>query len=216
MNLPMVLAYVVFSLSGGLLTSKIGYYIPFAYLTVLLMSTGSGLLTTLSVSSASPAWIGFQFLFGAGVGLGLQTAFAAPQCALPIGDVAIGTAIVMFLENLCAAVFVSVGQNVFGNRLGANIGLYAPGVVDAGVLIEGGATEVKNVVLKGQGEGGEAVYRAVLVAYNKALTETFYVGVGLSVVAVLGVVAMEWVNVKGTGMKTETGDGDGDGEREGV
>jgi hypothetical protein len=149
-------------------------------------------LTTLSVSSGSPEWIGFQFLFGAGVGLGLQTSFAAPQCALPIEDVAIGTAIVMFLENLCAAVFVSVGQNVFGNQLSKNIGIYAPGVVDAGKLIEGGATEVKSLVL-GQ---GESAYRAVLVAYNKALTETFYVGVGLSVVAVLGVVAMEWVNVK--------------------
>lgn len=193
MNLPMVLAYVVFSLSGGLLTSTIGYYVPFAYLTVLLMSIGAGLLTTLAVSSGSPEWIGHQFLFGAGVGLGLQTSFAAPQCALPIEDVAIGTAIVMFLENLSAAVFVSVGQTVFGNQLRVNIGVYARGVVDAGRLIEGGATEVKSVVLESQ---GERAYRAVLVAYNKALTETFYVGVGLSVVAVLGVVVMEWVNVK--------------------
>ncbi|KAL6230016.1 hypothetical protein BDW75DRAFT_234750 [Aspergillus navahoensis] len=182
MNLPMVLAYVTFSLSGGFLTSKLGYYMPFAYLTVIFMSIGSGLLATFTVASGSPEWIGYQFLFGAGVGLGLQTAFAAPQCALPIEDIAIGTAIVMFLENLSAAVFVSVGQNVFSNQLKTNVEIYAPSV-DTALLIDGGATE------------------AVLVAYNKALTQTFYVGVGLSCIGIFGVVFMQWINVKKGGNK---------------
>ncbi|KAL4939362.1 hypothetical protein BDV06DRAFT_231092 [Aspergillus oleicola] len=190
MNLPMVLSYVFFSLSGGYLTSLLGYYAPFAYLTVILMSLGSGLISTFTVDSGSSHWIGYQFLFGAGVGLGLQTAFAAPQCALPLGDIAIGTAIVMFLENLSAAVFVSVGQNVFSNQLTANVRHYAPSV-DAAKLVEGGALE------------------AVLVAYNKALTETFYVCVGLSCVGILGVVVLEWVDVrKGKGEKVEKMEGE--------
>ncbi|KAL4882586.1 major facilitator superfamily domain-containing protein [Aspergillus karnatakaensis] len=193
MNLPMVLSYVFFSISGGILTSKIGYYMPFAYLTVIFLSIGAGLLSTLSVSSGQPHWIGYQFIFGAGVGLGLQTAFAAPQCALPIEDIAFGTAIVMFLENLSAAVFVSVGQNVFTNQLTRNVQHYAP-AVDTTRLIEGGATEVKNTV-------PAMFYDAVLYAYNKALTETFYVGVALSVVGIFGVVFMEWVNVKGGARK---------------
>ncbi|KAL3469898.1 major facilitator superfamily domain-containing protein [Aspergillus californicus] len=189
MNLPMVLSYVFFSLSGGFLTSLLGYYVPFAYLTVIFMSIGSGLLSTLSVTSGSAEWIGYQFLFGAGVGYGLQTAFAAPQCALPIEDIPIGTAIVMFLENLSAAVFVSVGQNVFTNQLTANVRTYAPSV-DTARLIAGGATEVRSIV-------PEAFYDAVLFAYNKALTQTFYVGVALSCIGIFGVVFMEWVNVKG-------------------
>ncbi|KAL4800681.1 major facilitator superfamily domain-containing protein [Aspergillus venezuelensis] len=190
MNLPMVLSYVFFSLSGGYLTSLLGYYVPFAYLTVLFMATGSGLISTFTVTSGSPEWIGYQFLFGAGVGLGLQTAFAAPQCALPLDDIAIGTAIVMFLENLSAAVFVSVGQNVFSNQLAANMRHYAPSV-DAGRLLEGGALEVKSVI----GESG-TLYDLVLVAYNRALTETFYVCVAVSCVAVLGVLVLEWVDVR--------------------
>ncbi|KAL4814990.1 major facilitator superfamily domain-containing protein [Aspergillus spinulosporus] len=196
MNLPMVLAYVAFSLSGGFFTSLLGYYVPFAYLTVIFMSVGSGLLSTFTISSGSPEWIGYQFLFGAGVGLGLQTAFAAPQCALPIEDIAIGTAIVMFLENLSAAVFVSVGQNVFSNQLKTNVQIYAPSV-DAARLIDGGATEVRNLVTD------ETVYQAVLRAYNKALTQTFYVGVGLSCIGIVGVVFLQWINVK-KGAKKET------------
>ncbi|KAL4924232.1 MDR family MFS transporter [Aspergillus undulatus] len=207
MNLPMVLAYVAFSLSGGYLTSLTGYYMPFAYLTVILMSVGSGLISTFTVSSSQSHWIGYQFLFSAGVGLGLQTAFAAPQCALPISDIAIGTAIVMFLENLSAAIFVSVGQNVFSNQLTRNVELYAPSV-DSARLVEGGALEVKNVV----GSDG-AVYAAVLYAYNLALTETFYVCVGLSCVGILGVVFMEWVNVKkGVGENKDEKEGEGAGE----
>ncbi|KAL2849594.1 major facilitator superfamily domain-containing protein [Aspergillus pseudoustus] len=189
MNLPMVTAYVFFSLSGGYLTTVIGYYVPFAYATVVFMSVGAGLLSTFTVDSGSSHWIGYQFLFGAGVGLGLQTAFAAPQCTLPVEDIAIGTAIVMFLENLSAAVFVSVGQNVFGNQLTKNVGIYAP-EVDTAKLIAGGATEIKHTV-------PAMFYDAVLFAYNKALTQTFYVGVALSAIAILGVVVMEWVNVKG-------------------
>jgi hypothetical protein len=194
MNLPMVLAYVAFSLSGGFLTSLLGYYVPFAYLTVIFMSVGSGLLSTFTVSSGSPEWIGYQFLFGAGVGLGLQTAFAAPQCALPIEDIAIGTAIVMFLENLSAAIFVSVGQNVFSNQLKMNVQIHAPSV-DTARLIDGGATEVRNLVTD------ETVYQAVLRAYNKALTQTFYVGVGLSCIGIVGVVFLQWINVKKVGKR---------------
>ncbi|KAL3455893.1 major facilitator superfamily domain-containing protein [Aspergillus heterothallicus] len=189
MNLPMVLAYVFFSLSGGYLTTLIGYYVPFAYATVILMSIGAGLLSTFTVDSSSSHWIGYQFLFGAGVGFGLQCSFAAPQCTLPVEDIAIGTAIVMFLENLAAAVFVSVGQNVFSNQLTKNVGVYAP-QVDTAKLIEGGATEIQHTV-------PAKFYDMVLFAYNMALTQTFYVGVALSAVGVLGVVVMEWVNVKG-------------------
>ncbi|KAL4961705.1 MDR family MFS transporter [Aspergillus stella-maris] len=188
MNLPMVLSYVFSSLSGGYLTSLLGYYVPFAYATVLFMATGSGLISTFTVDSGSSQWIGYQFLLGAGVGLGLQTAFAAPQCALPLDDIAIGMAIVMFLENLSAAVFVSVGQNVFSNQLASNIRHFAPSV-DAGSLLKGGALE------------------------------TFYVCVGVSCVAVLGVVVLEWVDVRkgreGDGSeRKEKGEGNDEGSQQ--
>lgn len=92
------------------------------------MSVGHGLLATLRVDSGHPEWIGYQFLFGAGVGCGLQTAFAAPQCVLPLEDIPIGAAIVIFTENLASAVMVSVTQNVFTNQLKMNIAAFVPEV----------------------------------------------------------------------------------------
>ncbi|KAE8356484.1 major facilitator superfamily domain-containing protein [Aspergillus coremiiformis] len=188
MNLPMLLSYVLFSFVGGSLTSVIGYYMPFAYLTVILMSIGSGLLSTLQVDSGHAKWIGYQVIFGAGVGNGLQTAFAAPQCTLSLEDIPIGTAVVLFTENLSAAVFVSVAQNVFSNQLKTNLATYAPDA-DARAILSGGATEVKSLV-------PQSLYPAVLFAYNKALNQTFYVGVALSCCAVLGFLGMQWVSVK--------------------
>ncbi|KAJ1717154.1 efflux pump antibiotic resistance protein [Aspergillus flavus] len=188
MNLPMLLGSVIFSLLGGALTSIIGYYMPFAYLTVILMSIGSGLLSTLQVDSGHAKWIGYQFLVGAGVGSGLQTAFAAPQCVLPLEDIPIGTAVVIFTENLSAAVFVSVAQNVFSNQLRTNLATYVP-EADASAILSGGATDIKNFV-------PQELYQGVLFAYNKALDQTFYVGVALSCCAILGTLGMQWVSVK--------------------
>jgi hypothetical protein len=189
MNLPMVLSYVAFSLGSGALTSAIGYYVPFAYLSTIFMAIGSGLVSTLKPDSGSAQWIGYQFLFGAGVGCGLQTAFAAPQCVLPLEDIPIGTAIIIFTENLASAIMVSVAQNVFTNQLQTNLANYVP-KADSDVILHAGATEIKNLI-------PADLYNAVIFAYNKALCQTFYVGVTLSCCAVFGVLALKWVNVKG-------------------
>ncbi|KAF4220138.1 hypothetical protein CNMCM6457_002550 [Aspergillus fumigatiaffinis] len=188
MNLPMVLSYVAFSLGSGALTSVIGYYVPFAYLATIFMAIGSGLLSTLKPDSGSAQWIGYQFLFGAGVGCGLQTAFAAPQCVLPLEDIPIGTAIIIFTENLASAVMVSVAQSVFINQLRTHLAKYVP-EADSDVILHAGATEIKDLV-------PADLYNAVIFAYNKALCQTFYAGVALSCCAVLGVLALKWVNLK--------------------
>jgi hypothetical protein len=185
----MIISFVVFSFLGGTLTSVIGYYVQSTYLTVIFMAVGSGLLTTLHVDSGHAMWIGYQVIFGAGVGLGLQVAFSAPQTALPMQDVPIGTAIVMFTENLTAAIMVCVAQSVFANQLVSNIKTYAP-TIDASSIISAGATGLRTPAYA-------QVYSAVLYAYNLSLMHTFYVAVALSSFSVLGVVWLEWISVKG-------------------
>ncbi|KAF2191593.1 MFS general substrate transporter [Zopfia rhizophila CBS 207.26] len=168
MNLPMLLGFVIFSLIGGSLISIIGYYIPFVYLTIIFMSVGGGLLTTLEVDSGHPKWIGYQFLFGAGSGLWMQQTMVIVQTALQFEEVPIGTAIVMFSQNLTGVIVVSVAQNVFTNQLVKNLSHYVPKVF----------------------------YDLVLVAYNKCLTKTFYVGVALSCCAIFGAVGIQSLSAK--------------------
>ena len=52
--------------------NKVGYYIPVALFSAVLVSVGSGLLATFSPSTPTGKWIGYQIICGAGRGLGLQ------------------------------------------------------------------------------------------------------------------------------------------------
>ncbi|KAF2499315.1 MFS general substrate transporter, partial [Lophium mytilinum] len=72
MNLPTILGLVIMSMISGGLVTVIGYYTPFMLASTILMTIGAGLLTTFETDTGHAKWIGFQFLFGAGVGLGMQ------------------------------------------------------------------------------------------------------------------------------------------------
>jgi hypothetical protein len=188
MNLPMILGFVIFSILGGGLTTAIGYYIPFIYASIVFMAIGSGLLTTLQVDSGHPAWIGYQFLFGAGAGLALQQPFTAIQTALPLADVAIGTGVIMFSENFLASVFISITQNVFTNQLINNLAGVIEGL-DPHAILATGATQLKNQV-------PEQFFNTVIVLYNKSLISAFYISLALSCSGLLGAIWLEWLSVK--------------------
>lgn len=188
MNIPMVIAFVIASFVGGIITSITGHYVPLVYFAVVLLSIGSGLLTTLTVDSGAAKWIGYQIIFGAGVGVGLQTALTAPNTSLEMKDISVGMATILFSENLIAAVVVSVAQNVFTNELVKNL-LTSVGDIDPSVVLKAGALQIKGLV-------PEAQLGGVLVAYNAALMRTLYVCVGLACCSVLGAVWLEWLSVK--------------------
>lgn len=189
MCLPIVLALVLFSILGGAGVTLLGHYVPFFYASTILMSVGAGLLTTFTVDTGSPKWIGYQIIYGFGVGLAMQQPLIAVQTVLPIADVPVGTALIMFTQTFGGALFVSVGQNVFANRLFTGLVQEAEGF-DPAMILRLGATTVKQAVPPQFLDG-------VLVAYNRALTQTWYVSVALSCLTIIGTVGLEWKSVKG-------------------
>jgi hypothetical protein len=189
MNLPMVLGVVVFSVVSGGAVTVLGYYTPFLYASTVLMGIGSGLLTTFTVTTGHSKWIGYQVLFGAGVGLGMQQPLIAVQTALPHRDIPIGTAIIMFSQTLGGALFLSVGQNVFNNKLLSNLQAVVPDF-PAGIVLSTGATQVQSVV-------PHQYIAQVLIAYNKALTQTWYVSVAAACLTAFGAAVLPWKSVKG-------------------
>ncbi|KAF2441142.1 MFS general substrate transporter [Karstenula rhodostoma CBS 690.94] len=189
MNLPAILGLVLISMVAGAAVTALGYYTPFMLTSSVLMSIGAGLLSTFETDTNSAKWIGYQFIFGAGVGFGMQQALVAVQTALPKKDVPIGTAIMMFSQTLGGALFISVGQNVFTNQLVKHLQVAVPGL-NPSIVLAVGATELKNQV-------EEKFLGGVLFAYNKALTETFYVSVATAVMSILGAAFVEWKSMKG-------------------
>ena len=186
-TLPMVLSLVLGSISAGILVSKVGYYTPFMIANGVIMSIGAGLITTWTPDTLHPEWIGYQILFGLGLGIGMQQAVLAAQAVLSRKDSPIGIALVMFCQQLGGAVFVSVGQSVFTNQLVK--GLRSVAGVSPTVVVNTGATDLRHVV-------DPSNLRGVLVAYNGALTKTFTVALAMSCLSIIGALCIEWKNIK--------------------
>ena len=189
MNLPAILGLVLVSILSGGAVTVLGYYTPFMFASSILMAIGAGLLSTFEVETQHPKWIGYQFLFGAGVGFGMQQTLVAIQTVLPQDDIAIGTAIIMFSQTLGGALFISVGQNVFTNQLIKNLRTVVPDL-NPGLVLMTGATELKNAVPR-------QFLPGVLRAYNLTLTDTFYVSVATASLSIVGVCFIEWKSMKG-------------------
>jgi hypothetical protein len=189
MSLPLILSIVIASIFSGIGTTVIGYNTPFYYTAILLAAVGSGLLTTFQTNTGSPKWIGYQFLCGLGIGLGIQQPLTTVQTVLPLDDIPIGTAIVMFCQTFGGALFVSVAQNVFNNLLIKQITQNLSGV-DPSIILRVGATNLKNAV-------PHDLLGSVQYSYNTALTDTWYIAVAMICVAVCGAVFIEHKSIKG-------------------
>lgn len=188
--LPLMLGQVVASILGGFLNQKIGYYTPLGITGSCMIAIGAGLITTFQVSTAEGKWIGYQVLYGFGMGLCFQTPNLATQTCLPKRDVLIGLALMFFGQLLGAAVFISVGENVLSNQLLKRLS-GIPGF-DRSLVTSGGITAFLDAVPTDQ-------RGTVLIAYNEALRRVFLIGLILSCLSVIGTAAMEWKSVKKQG-----------------
>ncbi|MCJ1299880.1 MFS sugar transporter [Hypocenomyce scalaris] len=196
-NLPMIMALVIMSILSGVLTTKIGYYTPFMIAASVFTSIGVGLLTTLTVDSGHAQWIGYQIIFGFGMGFGMQQTLIAAQTVLHINDVPIGTSVMMFSQTIGGALFISVAENIFTNRLISNLVARVPDV-DPQIVVNAGATSLAETI-------GAKDIREVLVAYNSAITQTWYVSVAMASLTIIGSLSMEWKSVKGKKLEAVAG-----------
>ena len=189
MCLPMILALVIANILSGVGTTVVGYYTPFYYASVVLSAIGAGLLTTWTTSTGASEWIGYQVIYGLGVGFGMQQALITIQAVLPLKDVPTGTALAMFCQTFGGALFVSVAQNIFNNRLTTEI-LKDVNGLDPNIILHVGATSLRDQIPK-------ALLPGVQHAYNTALTNTWYIAVAMVCLSAISAVFVEWKSVKG-------------------
>ncbi len=190
MLLPSIIGLSVAAISSGFILSAIGYYTPLMLLGSTMMAIGFGFLTTFKPSTTHAAWIGWQVMLGIGTGLSFPQPWSATQTALAAKDVPLGLAGVGFAISLAAAVSISVSQNVFTNRLREGLQAGAILGVDAGDVIQQGATGFLQHIAENE--------RApVLVIYNSAVTSCFWLPVATACVGFVAALGMNWNSVKG-------------------
>lgn len=188
MYLPMAVSMSIFALVGGPITSFIGYYSPVLLAGTTLSGIGSGLLTTLHPNSSPGKWIGYQVIYGIGVGMGFQPPFIAVQTVLDEANVPLALVVLSFSQIFGGIITLSVAQNVFLNQLSQNLVRQVP-QVDPSIVLNNGALGLINTV-------PVEYQQRVLAAYNEALVDVFYIAVGLACLAVVFSLGTGWRSVK--------------------
>ncbi|KAI1084278.1 major facilitator superfamily transporter [Whalleya microplaca] len=192
MTIPLLLSQSVGSIMAGVLVSQVvGYASPFMLLSSVMMAVGGGLLSTFTVDSGSPQWIGYQVLFGFGLGFGMQQPSTAVQTVLKEEDIPSAVSLIFFGMQLGGSICVCIGQNVLNQELIKSLTAAAIPGLDPYAVLNTGATEVRNLVHT------NADLTKLLLAYNHSLTSVFYVATAIGGAAIFGAALVQWKSVKG-------------------
>ncbi|KAK8137671.1 MFS multidrug transporter [Apiospora sp. TS-2023a] len=182
--------------------SKIGYYLPFAVLGGILNSIGNGLLSTLTPTTETAKWVGYQIVTGAGRGAAMQICIIAIQNALPPSQIPVGMSALIFFQNFSAAVFTVAAATVFTSSLGSEMATRAPSIPPEAVSAAGASgSGVQALVPPGS---PPALLDAVLASYANSLDRVFYLVAACAVVMFGAGWGVGW---KDTRQKEKTGAG---------
>lgn len=187
MNLPAVLGITLSSIVAGVGTRKLGIFTHWMLISSIMTSIGTGLMCTFTTSTNHSKWIGYQVIWGIGLGLGMQQPSVGAQTVLARKDVPTGATVMFFAQGLGGSVCFSIANNIFLNKLSA--GLEAIPGINRDLVTHVGATDLRNIVPAGSLD-------AVLTVYNLALRNGFYVGVAVSAFTIVGTALMPWINIK--------------------
>jgi hypothetical protein len=181
-TLPFIVAVIfAVTLSGGFV-NKTGIYIPILIFGTMLTALSGGMLFYLEVESSQALWCGLQFLAGLGPGMSCMLPFIAASAALPVEDIALGSALVLFWQTFSGTIWVSVAQSVFQNKFKVNLEKI-PGV-DPEAILSKGVSAFREFTPAAQ-------LPAVLEAANHALQRNWIMVGVLGAVAFLAVFGME-------------------------
>lgn len=153
-------------------------------------AVGAGLMTTFRPDTGSNHWIGYQFIYGFGLGMGMQTAGLAVQAVLPREDVSTGMAVTFFAQQLGGAIFVTVGQTILSTELVKKLA-HIQGM-DPMMIVKTGATELRKIV-------PPQYIGDVINAYNYAITRIFFAGLALVLAQLIAGLFVEWRSIKKPG-----------------
>ncbi|KXX80343.1 putative HC-toxin efflux carrier TOXA [Madurella mycetomatis] len=188
--LPSLISNIIALIAFGALVRKFHYIPPWSIFGSLLASVGAGLLTTLSPTSTTGQWIGYQIITTFGRGMAFQVPVVSVQERVPSNETATALAVINLFMNLGCAIAVAASQTIFHNYLPVLLAQHAPGV-DPMSVMDAGATNIRELVSPDE-------LRGLLEAYNTALTQIFalkYLPAACSGLSCLVSVGMGWGSI---------------------
>ncbi|KAK9241689.1 efflux pump [Lipomyces tetrasporus] len=173
--LPTTLGLVLFTVFTGAMTQVTGYYLPWVLAGSCLSTIGYGLMSTLSPTTSTARWIGYQVVYGVGSGAGTSGPYIAIQNLVPLKQIPTAMAIVIFTQNLGGATWVVVANAIFNNSLRKQLSQRASSIgLDPDVIVDSGARSVRNLGLSA------SQLAAVLESYGTSIDHAMYLGIAVA------------------------------------
>ncbi|KAI0016187.1 MFS general substrate transporter [Xylariomycetidae sp. FL0641] len=184
----------VCSLLCGVVTSKIGYYVPVMYVGGVSASIGTGLLFLFNSTTSTAYWAASLVCIGIGVGLSWSIGVLAAQTVLGKADLPIGTSLMMFGQTLGGTLALPIAQNIFQNELEDQLAAQVPDL-NPNLVISAGAANLRGQMMTLLGGDTQAV-NAVIESYSDGLHQVWIMMLVLGLLTLLGAAGMEWRNLK--------------------
>lgn len=169
----------------GLLMTTTRYYIPYLMAGSAVLAVGSGLLSTLNVSSNVGHIIGYQFIASIGFGFSVQVPLTAMQNVLNEADLPTGNSLFMFAQSLGTVIALPIAQSVFLETLNKKLDARLSDA-QASQIIDLGASSVD------AGHMDDDLVPFVAAAYGYAVQAAVYVAVAAAVLGFVTAGLMEW------------------------
>ncbi|PWV45710.1 MULTISPECIES: MDR family MFS transporter [Nocardiopsis] len=216
MTLPLVASFLLTSIGSGFAISGSGRWKVYPVVGMVLCVIGFTVLSLAQFDPGLTTVVVGQMLVGLGFGLNMQILLLATQSALPVRDMASGTASVTFFRNLGGAMGVAAFGAVMVSRLNAELASAATSAQEALALdtangTDSGAREL-TVGLEQAAESAQGspelvhslpgpVRDVVVGAFDHAMQGVFVAGVPIAVLGLVAVSFMKGVPLRGGGPK---------------
>ncbi|WDZ93774.1 MDR family MFS transporter [Nocardiopsis sp. HUAS JQ3] len=212
MTLPLVASFLLTSIGSGYAVGGSGRWKAYPVTGMALCLFGFAALSLAYLDTGLTTVVAGQVMVGLGLGLCMQILLLATQSALPLADMATGTASVVFFRNLGGATGVAAFGAVMVGRLNgelaqASADARARVAADAAAGTDSGAREL-SVGLSEAAEAAQGspelvhslpgpVREVVVGAFDHAMQGVFLAGIPIAVIGLVTVVFMRGVPLSG-------------------
>ncbi|MDT4891495.1 MAG: hypothetical protein QOE97_530 [Pseudonocardiales bacterium] len=177
--LPLVGGIMAASLLAGQVTSRTGRYKIFPVIGCALLVAGMGLLTQVGADTALWQTDVYMLVFGAGLGMNMQTLVLAMQNAVDPRDMGVATSAVTFFRQVGGSLGTAVFLSILFTRAAANI---PTELAKSHVQLPPGTTFNLNDT-SGLAKLPPSVQHPILVGFSNAMDTVFLVGACVLVIA---------------------------------
>jgi len=192
--IPFMLSAVICSFASGGLVNATGHYLTMIIIGPCIGAVGAGLLFTIDEFTSSGRLIGYQIIFGVGLGMAFQLPVMAIQAeyADEVELVPQASSLLTFLQLLGGVIGIAIAGTIFNNQLVKELATYASGL-DPQVMqaVKQSVTVIFTLPASQQAP--------VVHSYVKALDYTFVLSVPTCVCASLAALLIKNWNLKHRG-----------------